>query len=92
MDLSFISLTKVLPAVFGVLAEGGGVLCLIKPQFELERGDIGPGGIVRNPALHERAVAKIRDFVLAAGREWRGLIPSPITGMDGNKEFLAWIG
>jgi len=92
MDLSFISLTKVLPAVFPVLDEGGSVVCLIKPQFELEREAISKGGIVREPALHERAVSKIRDFAVAAGREWRGLVPSPITGTDGNQEFLAWIG
>jgi len=93
MDLSFISLTKVLPAVFGVIREGGSVVCLIKPQFELEREDIGPGGIVRDPALHERAVEKIREFTAATpGLEWRGVMESPITGMDGNREFLAWIG
>lgn len=93
MDVSFISLTKILPAVFGVLDEGGAVICLIKPQFELEREDIGKGGIVRDPELHERAVAKIRNFVGGEmGREWRGVMESPITGTDGNKEFLAWLG
>ena len=93
MDLSFISLTKVLPAVFSVLEEDGGVVCLIKPQFELRREDISKGGIVRDPALHQQAIEKIRHFVTAEhGFEWRGLIPSPITGMDGNQEFLAWIG
>ncbi|BCU75320.1 TlyA family RNA methyltransferase [Luteolibacter sp. LG18] len=92
MDLSFISLTKVLPNVFAVLEEGGMVVPLIKPQFELEREDISKGGIVRDPALHERAVEKIRRFVEEAGREWRGVIESPIKGTDGNKEFLAWIG
>jgi 23S rRNA (cytidine1920-2'-O)/16S rRNA (cytidine1409-2'-O)-methyltransferase len=92
MDLSFISLTKVLPAVFSVLIETGSVVCLIKPQFELQREDITKGGIVRDPALHERAVEKIRRFVTEEhGCVWRGLIPSPITGMDGNQEFLAWI-
>lgn len=91
MDVSFISLTKVLPAVFSVLEEGGMVVPLIKPQFELDRDDIGKGGIVRDPALHERAVEKIRRFVEESGREWRGVIESPITGTDGNKEFLAWI-
>lgn len=92
MDLSFISLTKVLPAVFGVLDEEGLVVCLIKPQFELERDDISKGGIVRDPALHERAVAKIRSFVeTTGGFRWAGCIPSPITGMDGNQEFLGWI-
>lgn len=93
MDLSFISLTKVLPAVFSVLEDDGSVVCLIKPQFELQREDITRGGIVRDPALHQRAVDKIRHFVTAEqGHQWRALIPSPITGMDGNQEFLAWIG
>lgn len=92
MDLSFISLTKVLPAVFGVLKEGGAVVCLIKPQFELERDDVGRGGIVREEALRERAVEKIRLFSEENGREWRGVIPAKIAGMDGNQEFLAWIG
>ena len=92
MDLSFISLTKVLPAVFGVLDREGAVVCLIKPQFELDRQDISKGGIVRDPALHERAVSKIRDFVAdVPGFRWAGSIPSPITGTDGNQEFLAWI-
>lgn len=93
MDLSFISLTKVLPAVFSVLEPEGSLVCLIKPQFELRREDISKGGIVRDPVLHQRAVEKIRAFVTAElGHEWRGLIPSPITGTDGNQEFLAWIG
>ncbi|WP_367875177.1 TlyA family RNA methyltransferase [Luteolibacter sp. Populi] len=93
MDLSFISLTKILPAAFSVLEEGGSIVCLIKPQFELEREDIGKGGIVRDPALHDRAVEKIRKFVTEElSREWKGLIDSPITGTDGNREFLAWLG
>jgi 23S rRNA (cytidine1920-2'-O)/16S rRNA (cytidine1409-2'-O)-methyltransferase len=93
MDLSFISLTKVLPAVFPLLDDGGSIVCLIKPQFELEREDISKGGIVRDPALHERAVEKIRLFVMEElGHGWLGLIPSPITGTDGNQEFLAWLG
>ena len=92
MDLSFISLTNVLPAVFSVLEDGGAVVCLIKPQFELRREDIARGGIVRDPALHLQAVEKIRHFVTTGyACEWRGLVPSSITGMDGNQEFLAWI-
>lgn len=92
MDLSFISLTKVLPAVFSVLDEQGELVCLIKPQFELQREDISKGGIVRDPGLHQQAIYKINDFVAKTpGFEWRGLIPSPITGTDGNQEFLAWI-
>lgn len=93
MDLSFISLTKVLPAVFGVLEEGGEVVCLIKPQFELDREDIGKGGIVRDEELRQRAVEKIRKFVTEEhGKDWKGVIPASISGMDGNQEFLAWIG
>jgi 23S rRNA (cytidine1920-2'-O)/16S rRNA (cytidine1409-2'-O)-methyltransferase len=93
MDLSFISLIKVLPAVFSVLKPSGMVVCLIKPQFELERHQIGKGGIVRDTALHEKAVEKIRLFVTeTCGKTWLGLLPSPITGTDGNHEFLAWVG
>jgi 23S rRNA (cytidine1920-2'-O)/16S rRNA (cytidine1409-2'-O)-methyltransferase len=93
MDLSFISLTKVLPAVFQVLEEGGEVVCLIKPQFELERGDVGRGGIVREEELRQRAVEKIRSFVTEQeGKIWKGLVPSDIAGTDGNQEYLAWIG
>ena len=93
MDLSFISLTKVLPAVFGVLDGGGTVVCLIKPQFELQREDVGSGGIVREEALRERAVEKIRRFVTEEhSRVWKGVVPAQIAGMDGNQEFLAWIG
>lgn len=93
MDLSFISLTKVLPAVFRVLEVGGEVVCLIKPQFELEREDVGKGGVVRDEELRQRAVDKIRHFVtVTCGKTWKGLIPSRIAGMDGNQEFLAWIG
>ena len=66
---------------------------LIKPQFELRREDVRSGGVVRDPALHERAVEKIRAFVGAMpGREWRGFIESPILGGEGNKEFLACLG
>lgn len=92
IDVSFISLTKILPAAFDVLDEGGSIVCLIKPQFELEREDIGKGGIVRDLELHQRAVDKIQTFVLARDREWKGVIDSPITGTDGNREFLAWLG
>lgn len=91
-DVSFISLTKILPAAYGCLEEGGDLLVLIKPQFELQPEDIGAGGIVRDPALHQRAVDKIHDFVLnELHRRWMGIAESPITGMEGNKEFLAWL-
>ena len=91
-DVSFISLTKILPAAYDCLEEGGDMLVLIKPQFELQPEDIGPGGIVRDPELHQRAVEKIRDFVTnELHREWMGVADSPIKGMEGNKEFLAWL-
>lgn len=91
-DVSFISLTKILPAAYTCLEESGDLLVLIKPQFELQPEDIGPGGIVRDPALHQRAVDKIRDFVTnELHRSWMGVADSPITGMEGNKEFLAWL-
>lgn len=91
-DVSFISLTKILPAAYDCLEEGGDLLVLIKPQFELQPEDIGPGGIVRDPALHQQAVEKIKNFVTEElHREWCGVADSPITGMEGNKEFLAWL-
>ena len=91
-DVSFISLTRILPAAYSCLAEGGDMLVLVKPQFELQPEDIGPGGIVRDPALHRRAVERIRDFVTnELKRQWMGVADSPIKGMDGNREFLAWL-
>ncbi len=92
-DVSFISLTLVLPPAFQALRPGGQAVVLIKPQFELSREDVGRGGIVRDPALHARACGKIEAFVRAQpGWEWRGLMESPIQGTDGNREYLAWIG
>lgn len=92
-DVSFISLTLVLPPAFQVLKPGGEAVVLIKPQFELSREEIGRGGIVRDRALHDKACTKIETFVKAQpGWVWRGLIDSPIQGTDGNREFLAWIG
>jgi len=92
IDVSFISLTLILGPVFGVLKPEGEVICLIKPQFELKKEQIGKGGIVRDPALHEEAVEKIRTHVTGTlGKCWQGLVASPISGTDGNTEFLAWL-
>jgi 23S rRNA (cytidine1920-2'-O)/16S rRNA (cytidine1409-2'-O)-methyltransferase len=92
-DLSFISLTLVLPAVLQVLRPGGQALVLIKPQFELSREEVGKGGIVREPELHAKACARIEAFVRSqADLEWRGMTESSIQGTDGNREFLAWFG
>ena len=91
-DVSFISLTKILPPMFSTLKESGQIVCLIKPQFELNREDIGKGGIVREPEMHQQAVDKIHRFVTKElGYQWIECIDSPITGTDGNREFLAWL-
>jgi len=89
VDVSFISLTLILPPAFDLLTPEGVILCLIKPQFELEKGDVGKGGIVRDVRSHERAVRKIEDFTRGISKTWCGVIESPIAGMEGNKEFLA---
>jgi 23S rRNA (cytidine1920-2'-O)/16S rRNA (cytidine1409-2'-O)-methyltransferase len=88
IDVSFISLTLILPSAFELLAQDGVVVALIKPQFELERQDVGRGGIVRDAALHEKAQQKIVKFAEAAGHRVVGLVPSTITGADGNQEFF----
>lgn len=90
IDVSFISLTLILPAVYGLISADGMVVCLIKPQFESQKHEVGKGGIVRDPVVQERAIARVRNFVEADGRRrWAGVIDSPILGMTGNKEFLA---
>ncbi len=92
LDVSFISLTNILPACWQILRPSADVVCLIKPQFELERDDVGKGGIVREAALRARAVTKIQRFVEdRLNGKWCGVIDSPITGTDGNQEFLAWL-
>ena len=88
IDVSFISLTLILPNAFELVTPNGMILALIKPQFELQASDVGRGGIVREPALHEKAQEKVRDFVLEAGHEVVGIVPSGITGTDGNQEFF----
>jgi 23S rRNA (cytidine1920-2'-O)/16S rRNA (cytidine1409-2'-O)-methyltransferase len=90
VDVSFISLTLVLPPIFGCVEMGGMAIALIKPQFELEPHLVGKGGIVREEELRTRSINKIKLFVLERlDREWLGFIESPITGAKGNREFLA---
>ena len=89
-DVSFISLTLILPPVFALLPPQTLAVVLIKPQFELAREQIARGGVVRDPALHEASVEKIRLFATQTlGADWLGCIPSPIEGAKGNREFLA---
>ena len=89
VDVSFISLTLILPPAFELLTPEGVIVSLIKPQFELGKDDVGKGGIVREPELHARAVRKIEEFTASLSKKWCGVIESPILGMEGNKEFLA---
>jgi 23S rRNA (cytidine1920-2'-O)/16S rRNA (cytidine1409-2'-O)-methyltransferase len=91
IDVSFISLTLILPRAFELVSPNGVILALIKPQFELQASDVGRGGIVRDAALHEKAQAKIREFVLASGHDLVAVVPSAITGTDGNQEFFACV-
>jgi 23S rRNA (cytidine1920-2'-O)/16S rRNA (cytidine1409-2'-O)-methyltransferase len=88
IDVSFISLTLILPKAFELITPNGVILALIKPQFELQRDDVGRGGVVRDPQLHDKAQRKIVDFVTNLGEIVVGLIPSPIKGTDGNQEFF----
>ncbi len=87
VDVSFISVTLVLPAVVPLLKENGQMVILVKPQFEVGRGEVGKGGIVRDPGLHAGACDRVRSAVEALGFQ-TGLTESPILGAEGNREFL----
>jgi 23S rRNA (cytidine1920-2'-O)/16S rRNA (cytidine1409-2'-O)-methyltransferase len=87
-DLSFISLTLVLPALVPLLKATGDLLVLVKPQFELQPGQVGKHGIVSDPALYAVVERRIRDACAALGLQVRGWYDSPITGGDGNREFF----
>jgi 23S rRNA (cytidine1920-2'-O)/16S rRNA (cytidine1409-2'-O)-methyltransferase len=88
IDVSFISLTKVLPAVRTCLTDTSDCIALIKPQFEVGKGEVGRGGIVTDPAKHRRVLTEIKDAALGMGFHPVGLIESPILGAEGNREFL----
>lgn len=88
VDVSFISLRLVLPALLPLVKEDGTVLALVKPQFEVGRRDVGRGGIVRDPALHVAAVASVAQAARAAGYALRGGCRSPLPGAEGNVEFF----
>ena len=88
-DVSFISITLILPAAVALLHPHGELAILVKPQFEVGRGQVGKGGIVRDPALHLEAVTKVSQAVQALGFS-TDVIDSPILGAEGNKEFLLY--
>jgi 23S rRNA (cytidine1920-2'-O)/16S rRNA (cytidine1409-2'-O)-methyltransferase len=88
IDVSFISLRQVLPVVPPLLAPGAHVIALVKPQFEAQRSEVGKGGIVRNDEVRARVVAEVTAAALALGLTRAGITESPITGMEGNREYL----
>jgi 23S rRNA (cytidine1920-2'-O)/16S rRNA (cytidine1409-2'-O)-methyltransferase len=89
IDVAFISATKILPAVVPLLNDRGRIVTLIKPQFEVGKGEVGKGGIVKDPAQHQRVIVEVNAAAESLGLSVRGLIESPIHGADGNIEFLA---
>ncbi len=89
IDVSFISLTIVVPAVLRFMKPESEILALVKPQFEVGRGKVGKGGVVRDAALHQEVVARLTEFFLSVDLEPSDFIPSPVLGPKGNKEYLA---
>ncbi len=87
-DASFIGLAKVLAAALGFARRGGRLIALVKPQFEAERHEIGKSGVVRDPEVHARVIQSAQAWLEAEGWKIVGLVESPITGPEGNKEFL----
>jgi 23S rRNA (cytidine1920-2'-O)/16S rRNA (cytidine1409-2'-O)-methyltransferase len=88
MDVSFISATKVLPAIVPAAAAGADFLILIKPQFELEKHEVGKGGIVRDSSLHQKAIERVTAAAVECSLEILGVRPSHLTGAEGNQEFF----
>lgn len=89
MDVSFISATKILPAIIPLLIDDGRLILLIKPQFEVGRGEVGKGGIVRDPEKHARVIEDVNRAAKELGLAARNVMVSPLRGADGNLEFLA---
>lgn len=90
VDLSFISTAKVIAALASIAGGPAAFLILVKPQFELARGDVGRGGIVRDTSLHERAVERVKTAAIASGLQVKGVAPSRITGAEGNQEYFVY--
>ena len=91
IDASFISLGMLVPVVRGWLADAADVIALIKPQFEAGKGQVGKGGVVRDPDVHRRVLLDVLSGARDAGYAVRDLVPSPLKGPAGNIEFLAWL-
>jgi 23S rRNA (cytidine1920-2'-O)/16S rRNA (cytidine1409-2'-O)-methyltransferase len=89
IDVAFISATMILPAVVPLMKEHGSIVTLIKPQFEVGKGEVGKGGVVKDAQLHRQVIDKVNSCAQTLGLNVRGVIDSPIQGADGNREFLA---
>jgi 23S rRNA (cytidine1920-2'-O)/16S rRNA (cytidine1409-2'-O)-methyltransferase len=88
VDTSFISVEKFLPRLREFLKKGGAIISLIKPQFEVGRGEVGKGGVVRDKALHQKVIDRISDFSRGLGLKVLGVTESPLLGPKGNREFF----
>lgn len=91
LDLSFISLAKILPALWGLLATPREALLLVKPQFEAGKNQVGKNGIVRDPKIRALAIAQVMQEAIALGWHFRGMSASPIQGRTGNQEYWLWL-
>ncbi len=91
IDASFISLTLILRPVADVLTEDGEILALIKPQFEAGREQVGKGGVVRDVAVHKQVIEKVADFAAGISLSSQGVVPSPVLGPAGNREFFIYL-
>jgi 23S rRNA (cytidine1920-2'-O)/16S rRNA (cytidine1409-2'-O)-methyltransferase len=92
IDLSFISVEKVLPSVASLLRDGGHIIVLLKPQFEAKREEVGRGGVVKDPLVHARVLGRFVRWLTTHGFRLRGLVASPIAGASGNREFFVLTG
>jgi 23S rRNA (cytidine1920-2'-O)/16S rRNA (cytidine1409-2'-O)-methyltransferase len=91
IDTSFISIEKFLPSLLKFLKKGGSILILIKPQFEVGKGEVGKGGVVRDGALHQKVIDRISTFSRELGLKILGVTESPLFGRKGNKEFFIYL-
>lgn len=91
IDASFISLTKVLPAVIALVGPGADIVALVKPQFEAERHEVKRGGVVRDPLVHASVIGRVAWWCVNHGLRVRGVAMSPLLGPAGNREFFLWL-
>jgi len=91
VDVSFISLKIVIPAVINLMQKDADIIALIKPQFEVGKGKVGKGGVVRDPDLHKEVVRELKFFFIENGLVCKSVIPSPVLGPKGNREFIIWL-